>query len=112
MMANVGVVVGSSPRIRVRFRTSDNNPVDPTTVKFKYQDSEFNETSYTYGIGTSIVKSDTGNYYCDVPVTLPDGFDRGKYFCKWEAFDANGVGLAAPEVILEVSTRYPTRRTV
>jgi hypothetical protein len=105
-------VKGTRPRIRIRFRDTDNAGVDPTTLYFKFQDTEFNETVYTYGIGAQIVRDALGDYHCDLPVTLPDRFDKGKYFCRWEALDASGIALAAAEVVLEVNTRYPTKATI
>jgi hypothetical protein len=111
-MPNSSPLTGTRPRVTVHFRDSANAGVDPSVLYFKVMDTEDNETIYTYGVGTTIVRDAAGDYHADVPVALGLRQTTGKYFCRWEAFDSSNVALAASEVVLEVNTRYPVRSTV
>jgi hypothetical protein len=108
-MPNVTPLKGSRPRVTVHFRDTSNVGIDPSALNFLFTDSEGNETVYVYGTDAEIVRDAAGDYHVDVPVTLPNRFNHGKYFCRYEAFDVSGLPLAAAEVVLEVSTRYPAR---
>lgn len=77
--------IGDDVRLSVAFRVS-NVLTDPTTVICKVKDPNNIVTTYTYGVGSDIVHSSTGNYYVDHPVTI-----RGTHFVRWEGTGtANG----------------------
>jgi hypothetical protein len=111
-MPNAGPLKGSRPRVTVHFRDTANAGTDPASIVFSFMDSEFTETVYNYPPAGNIVRDAVGDYHVDIPVGLPDRMSEGKYFCRWEAFDAGGIALAAAEVVLDVYTRYPTRSSI
>lgn len=61
--------VGDQVRCSVTFTNSSGDPVDPTTVLFKYKINRGSTVTLTYGIDAAVVKTDTGDYYVDVTIT-------------------------------------------
>jgi len=61
------ILQGNAAVIPFTFRNNITGAlVDPTVVTCQVYDAEFNETTYTYGVGTVITKVSTGTYYATV----------------------------------------------
>jgi len=64
--------------------------IDPTTLTLTVKPGDGTATTYTYGVGSTIVKDSTGNYHADY--TVPTGTGGTVYY----KFVATGsyVGMA------------------
>lgn len=74
--------VGQQVRCTAIFQDTDDNDVDPTTVKFKWRLRHANATwgtvtTYTYP--ATVQKTAVGHYYCDV-----EGAMQGEYYYRFE----------------------------
>jgi hypothetical protein len=60
------------------FTNAAGTPTDPTTVKVRWR--RFNEeTVWTYGVGSQVVRDGAGVYHADLEVT-----EIGTYYFRWE----------------------------
>ena len=84
-LVDSGVII----HIAAVFTNSAGTAANPGTVKFSYRaDAIGTTTTYTYGVGTSILRGSTGNYYVDLDTNESAG--------RWEwNFFATGAGQAA-----------------
>lgn len=57
------LILAQAYRCTYTFRNAAGAVYDPTTVTFKYKKPDGTVTTYTYGVGASIVKTSTGIYY-------------------------------------------------
>lgn len=56
-------------------------PIDPSTVKVKYQDPSGNNTAWlVYGTDTAVEKADNGQYLVRIAVD-----EAGTWKCRWES---------------------------
>jgi hypothetical protein len=98
---NVKTYKGSRPRISAEFKNNAFAWIDPTTLTLSVKDPNNEETIYTYGVGTTIVRDDVGQYHADIPLDV-NGDWRFRYYAK----DAAGISLAATETVIHVYSRY------
>lgn len=89
--------VGSKPRLAGDFKLSGVY-ADPTTVTFKMRSPSGTTTTYVYGTNAELVKSSTGQYYVDFPVT-----EQGEW---WYRFAGTGTVTAASEAFLVVKESH------
>jgi len=63
--------IGSSVRLHLSIVDAEKRlPVDPDVLQLIVAPPYQSPTTYTYGIGTEIVKSSTGAYYADTSFTV------------------------------------------
>lgn len=74
----------STIKFTVTFKVA-NVLTDPTAVTFKMKDPARTLTTYTYGVGATVVKDSTGTYHANVQLTTV-----GQWDYRWE-----GTGTAA-----------------
>ena len=98
---NVRVIKGSRPRISEEFKDNTFAWIDPNTLTLSVKDPNNSETIYTYLIGTTIVRDDTGQYHADIPLDV-----NGDWRFRYYATDAAGISLAASETVIHVYSRY------
>lgn len=103
-MPNSRYVRGNRPRCKVRFTDLTGTGVDPAKLKFRYQTPDGTQVEYEYGTGAEIVREDAGEYYCDVP--LQTDKQSAKFYCRWEAYDADDIAYAAAENVIEIISDY------
>lgn len=63
--------VGSTLRATFTFRTADGTAGDPSTVRLRYRQPEGGVREFLYAADAEVVKSATGVYYLDIPLTAP-----------------------------------------
>ena len=63
--------VGSTMRATFTFRTYVGTEADPTTVRLRYRPPEGAMQEFLYAADDEVVKSATGVYYLDIPLTAP-----------------------------------------
>ena len=80
---------GDLVRCSGAFTDAAGDACDPTGVVFKFQDPSGNETTYTYGTDSELVKDSVGNYHVDV-----DTDEVGYWYYR---FEGTGTGQAAGE---------------
>jgi hypothetical protein len=90
--------IGNKIRISVEFTDLLNSSVsiDPGTVYCSVRSPSNKTTDYQYGVDSEVTKTDTGDYYFDLPLT-----EDGHWYVRWWGLDANGVALVAEEVQIE-----------
>lgn len=94
-------VQGSLVQEKVTFRNFQTGLViDPTTVRFRFEDPSGNKTVYTYPTDLQIVKVSTGIYYVWVDLDEP-----GKWFVR---FEGTGMGQAAVQRFIDCLTARPS----
>jgi len=65
---------GALVKLEWVFRNSDDDSlIDPSAVYLWVKDPDNTETSFTYGVGTKIVKDSTGTYYALLDTTGFEG---------------------------------------
>jgi hypothetical protein len=78
MLAPGRIYAGSQVDIPVKFQTSADADVDPTTVVATTLDPAGTETSYTYGTDTEVTKQSVGDYTLRITATMP-----GRWRYRW-----------------------------
>ena len=73
------MIQGQKFRVYGYFKDEAGNLADPTNVFFRAKIGSATVVSYTYGIGSEIVKQTTGTYYVDVDTTS----FFGEYAFRW-----------------------------
>lgn len=88
---------GDAVHITGTFADSVGDPVDPTTVTFKYTNPSGTTVALVYGTDAELVKDEVGAYSVDL---TPD--ESGQWLYRWES---TGDGQAAEhgEFIVEPS---------
>jgi hypothetical protein len=102
-MPRSNFVRGNTPRVYIELLDADKQPVDPTTLIFKYQAEGVQETVLTYGVDAAIVRESTGKFYA--LLYLDTDAISNKYFCRWEGTGVLGVNIAA-EIVIDTSSQY------
>lgn len=89
--------IGDLVRCRAAFSDPDlaSQPVDPSSVVFKFKTPAGVVTSYTYGVGGQVVREATGQYRVDVSVGA-----AGSWYYR---FEATGTYQAAQEASFTVT---------
>jgi lipoprotein-anchoring transpeptidase ErfK/SrfK len=82
--------VGDAVRISLVCANSAGTAIDPTTLTLTVKPALGTATTYTYGVGVTIVKDSTGNYHADYTVLTGSG---GMVYYKWTA-TGSYVGMA------------------
>jgi hypothetical protein len=57
---------GDLVRVSAAFTNAAGTATDPTGVTLKVINPAGTQTTYTYGVGSDVVKSGTGGYYADI----------------------------------------------
>jgi hypothetical protein len=71
--------LGQKVRVSAPFTLlSDSSAVDPDVVKLSVRTPAGVTTTYTYGVGDTIVKDSTGNYHADISTT-----EAGVWVYRW-----------------------------
>lgn len=63
---------GNLVRVRAQFKNESNALADPGAIIAKVTTPAGVETTYTYGVGTDIVRESLGIYHIDIEATEPD----------------------------------------
>lgn len=83
------ITVGDRRRIFITGITNEAGAVvDPPTLKLDVRDPAGVLVTYTYGVGTVIVRDALGAYHAYIPLPL-----KGRWKYDWEALDALSVSL-------------------
>jgi hypothetical protein len=83
--------LGDKVRVSAPFTlVSSGGAVDPDVVKLSVQPPSGTVTTYTYGVGATIVKDSAGNYHADI-----DANEEGTWYYRWFS---TGNGQAAKEM--------------
>jgi len=87
--------IGNKIRVSVTFTDLLNSgvAVDPDSVYCTVCTPTNTTTEYEYGVDSEVVRSDTGDYYLDLPLTS-DGY----WYTRWYGLDSSGNALVAEEV--------------
>lgn len=88
-MAAESYDVGDVLRVHASYQSIDEVPFDPSVVKFSFRDPDGNVTTYTYSTDTQLVRTGTGEYYCDVDFSA-SGAWRVRHY-------STGIGKASGE---------------
>ena len=90
--------IGNKVRVAVAFTNllSAGVAVDPASVYCSVKTPANKKTDYQYGVGSDVVKSATGSYYIDLPLTR-----KGNWYVRWWGLDSDGVAQVAEEVTLK-----------
>lgn len=91
------IVVGSLPTFDASFSV-DGLAADPTTLTFSYRIDDGDIITLEYGVDSEIVKTDTGEYSIELPVTEP-----GRWYGRWEAV---GAVDGASELMFDAWTNF------
>lgn len=76
--------IGDVRRVSVVFTNAGSAVADPTTIKLHVRKPfSAQATSYTYGVGGTIVKDSTGNYHADLSLDT-----AGTWYYEWEGTGA------------------------
>lgn len=94
-MATNSYDLGDLVRVTTTFTTAAGVAVDPTAVLLAVKNPAGKTTTYTFGVGTEIVKSATGIYYMDVNANA-----AGWWFYRWYS---TGTGQAAAQNAFRVN---------
>lgn len=74
--------VGDQIRLSAVFANSAGTAVDPSALTLVVFPAEGTAVTYTYGVGTVIVRDSLGNYHADITVTARSG---GTWYYKFTA---------------------------
>ena len=90
--------VGNKIRVTVTFTDilNDSGVVDPNTVYCSIRTPSNKTVTYENDVDTEVVKSSTGIYYIDVPLSTD-----GHWYIRWWGLDADGAASASEEVQIE-----------
>jgi len=91
------LAVGSAPILYASFAVDD-VPTDPTAVTFKWRIGTGSVTTYTYGVGSEITKTGTGEYQVQLSVAT-----AGRWYGRWAG---TGTPAAASEVTFGAWTNF------
>lgn len=80
------IVVGAAARIVVSIKNDVGVAADPGALRLKTKSPAGTVTTYTYLVGTVIVKDAVGEYHANVPMT-----EAGSWAYRWES-DAPNAG--------------------
>lgn len=67
-MASPVFDIGDDGRVTVTFSVN-NTPTDPTTITARVKEPGLPQVSYVYGTDAEVVRSGTGVYYFEIPLT-------------------------------------------
>lgn len=81
--------IGDLAKVSAAFTNAAGAAIDPTVVKLTVKKPDGTLTTYTYGVGDTIVKDSTGNYHANIDLTL-----AGTWRYRWFS---TGTGQAAEE---------------
>ena len=71
--------INNAVTVSIAFKDKSGNPIDPTTVTLQVKDPTNTINSYTFGVGSQIVKDSLGNYHSDI-----DGDIAGNWVYVWD----------------------------
>jgi hypothetical protein len=79
--------IGETVRSAAEIKNISQEYTDPGTLVFTVKDPSGNETSYTYGADSEVVKTDVGRYYVEV---IPD--EAGQWYYSFQSTSPAGYG--------------------
>ncbi len=66
-------LAGTAVTVQATFETNASVAIDPTTLTFEFGSAGGTLTTYTYGVGTQVVRLSTGVYQATIDTTLLSG---------------------------------------
>jgi hypothetical protein len=105
-MSRVDFIRGNTPRVYIELRNSEKALVDPATLSFKFRADGIEETTYSYGTDSELVRDSLGIYYA--LLYLDTNEMKNRYMCRWTGTDSNGNNFAE-EIVLDTHSFYQER---